>query len=592
MKIFFKIFLLYLLPSSFSEVPSPRIFFQGKGKVYAASSLINVELNINMNEYSTICALMINKTNEVIPVILKQEKYYHTKMWVARGQREALIFKITKMCEIPVMINRIITEATRHKRDIAEVAAEALDRVARGVGSAIVGAVFVFSTILGLFNLAKVEQNKHIDNLKTAANKDFLLLEYHDTKINALVQATNFLEKHTSVYERAATKFWQEADIMFSLQRIESIVDTIGTSIGEFTEGLTHLFNQKISINLLKPNALIRLWKQLLRKAANRGHLIFDNALDLLQLPVTHFAQASGNLRIYLHVPVAAVTLQLYNYRPFPITLQNTSDPVAAIITHKLNKEYLAINVDNSLHIELSASQLQSNCWRFASDFVCEDINTFTKNSHATCLAALYMGDPTSVQSLCDVRISDEKWAAERVDQDRYLMYAKNPMNYYKKCHNGSSQSLDIHGYDMVLLSEECRLISNQFMIFPKQISSYFHNINYQLPWNTTALLAPHHDANTISALKRNLTDNNITPEDNVHDLFNQGKLLTYDSYKLMEEDKKAHKVVRDSTHFGITLTTIVFVILAVLMMGACAFMLRKQITKVQVIPLNNISKT
>ena len=394
-------------------------------------------------------------------------------------------------------------------------------------GAAVVGAIAA-TAAFGLYNqyqLTKLDaQMARIQGVMDRVQDNMLIIEATNARISDLSNdVTHSYDTILTLIDRIASTQTAALEAFHAVNEFANYVDTLTSLIHTFETGFTQLNNHKLSLNLLTPSKLVDIWQDIHSHLSDDQQSLFRHPFDLLNLPATYTVTNDMFLNVFLHVPKAATTFQLYKYVPFPIVPDDIDMPL--IVKPKHNRYFLAITVDQQNHIEFSESELAANCYNFNHNYICDDVSFFFTKADATCLSSLYMGQDHSLESLCSVSEFLHNFASHSLSRNEIFVYSKKPTAYKILCPQNSSdiRGHTLVGHDTLTVEPECRIDASDFHIQSTAMSYLKTTISFPVLFNFTRL-AGGKSLSEIKLIKQQLQDLDISPENEIRNMIQQAR--------------------------------------------------------------------
>ena len=553
-----------------TALSDPAVLFRMKGNVYAVSSVVHAELEVDLKEYIGACKRLDNYGNEIEQLFIQHKQKEGAIAARAKALFNIVRYRIRETCQVPRLLDQLIKNFNvRNKRQIV-------------VGLLGLAGGAIMATILGLFGADQVEKDKQKQEKwqNQALDTDYLLLSRHEARQHELTRSTEVMDAAMMNLLKAMKKRFNEEDLMHNVNTLDQFARVTEHFVNGLVNGLTQLTNHKLSLDLLNAPYLESLWIKINSKARKAGNLIFNNPFDLLQIPATYAVNPEGILKIFIHVPLAHSTLRLYNYKSFPINFKGNESDMNVIISQPQMKTHLAVNDMSDRHVELSVDQLESECWRFNSHYVCDEMNLFRKHMTTSCLGSLYTNKVPSIQKLCNIEEFKPDWQAERLNEDQYLVFAKSSTNIITKCLNGSVASVSFRGYQKVNIGPSCTATSEEFSITPTSLSRLAKTVFYRVKWAPEHILPGKTTPDDFALIKRQLIEAEVEPEEDLKGMLKQREYL------------RLKGLLNNSQHTQITLTTLVILAVVIIVLITCACSLKanfKSIIQHSAMPLQEV---
>ena len=310
------------------------------------------------------------------------------------------------------------------------------------------------------------------------------------------------LEKHQKLLQTQVEKLTKR--LVLSIQREEIFTSTFAAST--FAEHLnTHIRTIRDALfTLLESNRLhpsLVEWKLLKKsiialkeRAASRGYkLMLESNADVFQFHSDFVAYPSGRLVILTHIPLASPSseLKLYEYISTPFTNFNTSLQFQI----KSDKQFLAINQDETIYAELSQNKLHNECNLYRDSYICNNLNIMNKvgRNSDSCTHDLYTNNLKAAKLNCQVSVVKSKPYAAQISSDQIYIYSPRPTHVTFKCMNEPSvtKMLKSPGSAILSLRAGCKVTSEKYVfsrgremisesIIPKLTGSFMSDLSQE----------------------------------------------------------------------------------------------------------------
>lgn len=436
---------------------------------------------------------------------------------IARDNRvqTALINAKTKLihiCESPILFETL-AELNRPKRSIA-----------------VAGIAILASTGLGIYNTVQLNKltatTYNISSDIVELKRQILTLTRLTSRLFSMEEDLKTAYREITVLiDHIKVRVSTRTDVLMSISHFNYCVSILHDFVSNFETGFQHLQNQKLSLDIISPTKLIDLWQDIRARTTPDMELLFPHPFDLLQLPASYTFLPDNTLRVILHVPLAATKLTLFKHVPFPVVPADVDMPI--IVRSRNDKHFLAISEDHRLHRQLSVSDLEEGCYNFRNNYICDDMSFFHSLPSATCLGSLYAGLQDGVDTLCEVVVFNNRFAAHNIARNKLLLFATEFTAYKLKCPNANPplQARQFIGYEEVSMHPTCRIDSSEFHIQGTAMSLLKSTVSFNLTMKFTSL-GRGTSTKEVDFLNNNLAKLTLKPEANVEDILDQVHLM------------------------------------------------------------------
>lgn len=318
----------------------------------------------------------------------------------------------------------------------------------------IIPLIFSFSvgTLMGIFGNHLFNQDHAVQD---ELDETIITLQHHDHRLADL-------EHHMEILDNILRD--NEMDqFLTSIDRVCSAANDFVHHIHDMSQGISQLFDQKLTTSLVNPELLQSTLKELQALAHSKNaDLPFATVDQLLQLPVV-FSPTSTGLKIIVQVPFIRQTLQLYHLE----TSQFIHTPPSGsptVLQVKAPKPLLAINEKSGSFQEMNSEDL-AECAHIGTKYFCK-LQILYRQQSSSCLGGLYEGQLSAITKYCEVSVSPNQWHLQP-SENQVSIYMAQRSTLMTTCQNGSSTISHIQGQHTLHVPFGCYLRSEQFEYYP-----------------------------------------------------------------------------------------------------------------------------
>lgn len=318
----------------------------------------------------------------------------------------------------------------------------------------------IFGALLSTWQVGKLSDK--ISKLDAKLQRGIVVLANEQTRMSRM----------ESDFNRTNTRLIWELFLMgttmgelTNLLDVNTHLQALGAHTAAISRSWDALNGGRISLDLLA----LDQWKTVAARAvteANRmgGRLPVDAPRDLLQFPVS-FATKAEKWRVIIHLPVIQREISLFQHFPQPLILPaNNDNKEDQLLELHSNKELILVTQDDSLHREISRTELQAACHQIGRRLLCEDLGIMYRNLQDTCLGALFSQATSAALQLCQIKKINRDWHAVYIPPSKVVLYSKKGRKVDALCSNGSRVHHKVDGIQEISLEEGCTLSSDKFI--------------------------------------------------------------------------------------------------------------------------------
>lgn len=379
-------------------------------------------------------------------------------------------------------------------------------RVKRFIGALIAGIIGLATgaTMYGLLDQTKIDLlASNINNLGFRQDKMIHLLEAQDKNIrmnrDSIGRISHVLVKVTETLSAQQLTLDMAVLTLYCNHLLDHVDEKLGLFVNAAREGSKH----RLAHGLLSYDDAVKALHQIAVMAKSKNYeLIVRDPHYIYQMEVSVVFDENG-FHLILHVPLtrADQVLALFRYKPFPIELS----PNLIAEVHPAN-DVIAIEEVGRKYFEMSHTDLRM-CSKIHSYFVCPRINFLAKESHPSCILALFKADHKAALKVCKMTIKEPADTVMMTGLNSYAAFTKNPQTYQILCHNGTTKTLQLFHFHHFDISPECRVELPEFTLYGAvslETTSEIVTYRWNLPlYNLTHNLNLHDAEEVLSKLEK-----------------------------------------------------------------------------------------
>lgn len=287
----------------------------------------------------------------------------------------------------------------------------------------------VLGTFMGLYTQVQINKLRNqVDDLQAEHNQLVEVVAENKASISRLESWMTKLNFTVSVLDKINPGI--------VVAEMNSMYQSIKSAIEVAVHAVQQAMHRRLSIDLLSPDDLSRIFEDLTELARTQGFkLLTSRPSDLLQIETSYIYDGSSFI-LLLHVPMtpADSLLRLMRLRPFPIPFSDTHS-----LLPKAPTSLLALSKGKTrLMTTIEHSDLVG-CHQVGSIYTCDRHGALRKDIKASCLGALYEQDIPEARKLCDLELVPRKEAVLQLENNWFLVYSPKMFTARIDCHNGTS---------------------------------------------------------------------------------------------------------------------------------------------------------
>lgn len=166
------------------------------------------------------------------------------------------------------------------------------------------------------------------------------------------------------------------------------------------------------------------------------------------------------------------------------------SNQSARVVSLQSKAELLLISQDDSLHREITRSELEGLCHQIGGRFVCENLGVFYRHLASSCLGSLFGRLSAAALSSCDMHPIREQWLVIPVKPDTVVLFSKQGRGADVICDNGTRLAIMATGITDIHLEEGCALTTGDHYIRRSKETTIRMHVRNQPAWDAEDLEA------------------------------------------------------------------------------------------------------
>jgi len=331
------------------------------------------------------------------------------------------------------------------------------------IGTVMVG---VITSLISIFTTRQlISMTSTNDDIIDNTNHIVSAIQNHESRIQRENLRTKELQDHVKSLEQILLKSKQSNDLFINLFQLKIYATQINRHLTNIRDGLYELFKNKLSPKIVDITTIKRAMKTLEEAAYKRKyHMIIDKAIEAYQLQSSFVAMENGIIFIMVHVPIyrASTLLQLYEYKPSPIELNNTNMQI--LIDPEQN--YFSINNEQTLFSTYSHHEIAHKCTSINDIYHCQQHNILTKYNNKNCLVSLYNKSKRQIKENCNMKITQKEEVVFQINATSFFIYTPKRTQLQVSCEDEAEQTKhEIHQHNIIKLEQGCRASTNEHLI-------------------------------------------------------------------------------------------------------------------------------
>ena len=290
-------------------------------------------------------------------------------------------------------------------------------------------------------------------------------IQNHESRIQRENLRTKELQDHVKALEQILLKSKQSTDLFINLFQLKTYATQINSHLANIRDGLYELFKNKLSPKLVDITTIKRAMKTLEETAYKRKcHMAITRAIEAYKLESSFVAMEDGIIFIMVHVPIyrTSTLLQLYEYQPSPIELNNTNMQILIDPEQK----YFSINNEETLFSTYSKHEIAHKCTSINDIYHCKQHNILTKYNNKNCLVSLYNKNKRQIKENCNMKITHKEETIFQINSTSFFIYTPKRTQLHISCENEAQQTKhEIYQYNIIRLAQGCRASTKNHLL-------------------------------------------------------------------------------------------------------------------------------
>ena len=538
-------FLAFLAPFLLINAELPpyhetQVIFKQQGLLYAPTDILHVAIKLNISELYHACDLYTEYARNLSSALRDSYPAYATDSKLNNAYIQTRI-RLLRACETPILFFTLSQKSAHANVDIIKRSEPFSDdtdfqglplppqhHFQKRAAALMAGGAIIATAGLGIYNTYQLaELSQKIDTVSSKISNlhnNILLIEKTNARISDLTSDVEksyatMMDLLQSIHSNTVTHL----EAISVMQEFMTFVVNLDHLIGTFERGFVQLDNHKLSLDLIQPTKLSTIWQEVYERSTPSAQALFQHPFDLLHLPASYTIFNDMSLTVFLHVPLAATTFNLFKYVPFPIIPDDTDLPL--IVKPKHDRYFLAITTSQQTHLEFSNDELTQNCYNFYNNYICDDVSFFYTRPDATCLSSLYTGQQHALEKLCHISEFQHDFVSHCLERNQILVFSRIATSYKIVCPGNSTdiRGRTLYGHSIIDLDPQCRIDASDFHIQSTAMSYLKTTVSFPILYNFTRLTGGT-TLNEVKMIRQNLIDLNIKPEEEIRDMIQQAK--------------------------------------------------------------------
>lgn len=266
--------------------------------------------------------------------------------------------------------------------------------------------------------------------------------------ISRMRKAMNEIENHLAVQQM--------------IEHCELVAEESLRLIDKSYAVLDSLNRHQLPIEIMYHTNLSSSYLSIVQDMANNGyHLVAAEPHQLLTSEVSYAAFNNQTIVIFVHIPIAKMHLELYEYVPLPLHPSNTSDTL--MISH--DKRYLAISSNRARFREMNDLL---HCNKIEGVYFCPGLNILQKDAAESCLASLFKQQISKAKLACKFTQGPKHAIYEQLSATAYFISTQKTIAAQISCDGIPFGTKQLLGRMEVHIPHGCEFKSGTFLIVPE----------------------------------------------------------------------------------------------------------------------------
>jgi len=331
------------------------------------------------------------------------------------------------------------------------------------IGAVVIGIV---TSLVSIFTTRElISMTSTNDDLIDNNNHIISAIQNHESRIQRQNLRTKELQDHVKSLEQILAKSKQSTDLFINLFHLKSYAIQINKHLSDVRDGLYQLFKNSLSPKLVDITTIKKAMKSLEQEAYKRKyHMTIGKAIEAFQLTTSFVAMEDGTIFILVHVPIyrTSTLLQLYEYKPSPIELNNTDMQIMI----EPEQKYLSINLEETLFSTYSNDEIEHKCRSINDIFHCKQHNILTKYNNKNCLVSIYNKNKAQIRKNCHMKLAPKQEKVYQINATSFFIYSPKKTQLHASCEDGTQQTKhEIHHYNIVKLAQGCTASTKDHLV-------------------------------------------------------------------------------------------------------------------------------
>ena len=431
---------------------APNLIFERIANFYTADNVIELRVHLNLLEIWPACIQIEENINSVKEIDFRfSQEYYMRNQEVNRAQN-----RLKEACGFVTLFKDYATSVPRHRRWL-----QLAVPLAGTVASTVFGAWQTYN-----FNSKAAHVEKRVDRVMELQQKQLFTLEEVVKDVMNLTKTMEGIHNKLTLTDSIQKFMWTMNNINRDIDKVKDIQQA-------FTNTLSGLASNKLTMDLVSIEKLQTIYTKLGEFAKQKGTLLLQHPMDILQFPAKFDLKTNGTLNISLFVPVQHKTFQLYLYTPFPFYVPNIDE--SYIISHPEAKNYFITAKEGVLSAELSKEEIDQECISYKDSYICLGIEIFSTKPENTCLGSLHYSNFD--ENRCQLERFTDPYKIVKYSPNKFLTYSRDPIQAKIECPNQQENAIVLHNQNIIEIPENCFLKSGEFFVKPSDTEALSQTI-------------------------------------------------------------------------------------------------------------------
>ena len=437
----------------FEEI-NHKTIFKNAGRVYGNLAYGHLVASLNITEELHERQRLLEQLNDglqqiVVPTNSSSQDYEYRLNWLKNYTKFETEQSRVLVDSTEGMFANLDHVSTRQKRQLAVLASAVIG----GVVSSLI-------TEFGKEQLVSILQQK-VDCLASAVEESDEQIAQNKVDIERLKKTLKQVLREVSKMILHDKKVNSAMLIMETTIAIKSVVSRIRRTLN----AIETIRSGTFSTDVASPQAFKTALSKLSQQAIAQGRMItIENILDLNLLSSSYLYVPESKLIItFAHIAFVSkqAQLSLYKYLETPTKLSNDSKLYSQV--NYLQKNYIAINDDQSHYMPLSLDDLLS-CEKMRSDYFCPNL-MMCKRERQSCILALYLNNHEMIRRTCELSLTKFVSEAYKISKDSYIWSETEEKELTVICDNFPKWTQKVHGTFKLKINAGCKAFTNTLTV-------------------------------------------------------------------------------------------------------------------------------